>query len=756
MSNGWKQFGAIAKREGLAFLWTLVYDPFTARVVRFFRHPKRWRRRLLTTAIVTSAIVVMVFLVLPNISGAQNINGNPIANVFGFVLALINQVLAWILIGLGAVFNGVVYKWDWFQKIVTQPAVNGGWVAVRNITNLSFVLILLGIGFATILRVPTYHVKRLIVPFVIALLLINFSKLICGVILDFCRILMASFVNSIDVAGGNYSGAIASAVGVEDWWNPTTFANEEGGGGATYFQAMLAAFVFMIAMVFAFLMLIVLLVARWVSLMVLTIFSPLAYAGMILPSTKGMVSKWWRQFLEKAFYGPAAVFMVWLAIYVLSSISELGTNKGDPTSAVEGGWRNSATIAALIIAVVILLKAVTISKDMGIAGAGAVVNAGKGAAKWTGKKATKGIGKGLQAGFRAAGGRRIEAGFARVRKRLASRFGPGVSASEEQKRNEAADAAKKQYGIDENSTKEQLDAIQKSKTASATGKRMATVQGMINGHSDIRNARNQYTALQRNGTARERAQFMDAWKKRDPLAAARELAAERGRGEDPNELAAKMIKENGAEGIDLSQMDGDHAETTALMMSQNLTKGQKDKMTKASRSKYGTSLAAAIKSGKATGKARINAAREVGVETGSFKGTGLSAEEQIDMIKNRMSSKDISSLNMNEVDQGALKEWSRNNLGSISKVADNNPEMAAMMKADATAEMERIETAMEEEKKALAEYEKKVEEASGSTVLDASGRPARREAPPRPESKVSSADRAFLGAARKEFGRPTT
>jgi len=725
MLDGWKQFGNAARREGLAFLGALVYDPLTARVVRFFRDPVKGKRRLLVAGIIIAVIFVMFAVVLPEMASAGI--GKKILGGMGYLLSWVNQLIAYLLGLLGQVFNGVVYKWEWIQKIVSQEPVIGGWEAVRDICNLMFVLILLGIGFATILRVPSYHIKRLIVPFVIALVLINFSRLICGVVLDFCRILMASFATSMQGGGGNYSGTIAKAVGVDQWFSPDSFGEMEDSGGE-YFVSMLTAMIFMSVMLFAFVMLVALLISRWISLMVLTIFSPLAYAAMILPATKSMASKWWNQFMQKAFYGPAAVFMVWLAVYVMSTIS--ADIKGDAghTFNQMGGKENltEESIAALLIAVIILLKAVTISKDMGIAGADAIQKGVKAGFKGTGKLA----GKGLRKGAGAVGDRLKRTKAGRAVSDWGSRVGTRARGltyrgrmKNEQKRLAKEEAARKSAGIDKDSSKEHLQDVMKSGTAAE--RRAAAQQLMANGDMDVKDAEKTYNDIKSSGSKRAAAQFMDSWKKRDPVGAAKVKAQET--GGNAEEIAAKTIQKNGIESIDSSKFND---AATANLIRQNASKGQKDKMTKSQKDEYAKGLKAHSEN-EAIGKnERLQTRQEYARMTGGFEGLGMNDKEQAEALGG-ISGKDIGKLDESKVNEEALKVRIEGNMSDLSAISAENPEMG-----------QKYRNMIQEQ---AAKYEEQLAKWNDDSV------------PLRPESdQVKAEVERYIKNARQEFGRPTT
>lgn len=369
MSSTGQKIWAFFKEQGKVLASHFYYDPFWPKIKAFFVHP-RWKRARLIVGIAL-VVLIVAYLVIPY-SGRAAADSHWWLAPFGWFFWMIAEVLATLLQWTGIAFNYVITGSP-FDIVIGTAAVKAGWATVRDVCNLVFVLILLGIGFATILRVPAYHVKKLIVPFIVALLLINFSKLICGVVTDFCHVIMISFASAM-TGGTNYSGAIAQGIGLGAWLDNT----ESKWGSVQYIEAIIIICVFLIALIFALLLLLVLLVVRWITLVVLTIFSPLVYAAEILPTTKGFAKKWWQQFLQNAFYGPVAVFMVYLAIVIMrDSIAGKMTVNGAGGGAIEG--ITVQTLISMIVACVLLYKAVTMSRSMGIAGASAVIKTGT---KW--------------------------------------------------------------------------------------------------------------------------------------------------------------------------------------------------------------------------------------------------------------------------------------------------------------------------------------------------------------------------------------
>jgi hypothetical protein len=71
-----------------------------------------------------------------------------------------------------------------------------GWIVVRNICNIFFILALIIIAMATLFRIEAYQYKHLIVQLIIAALLINFSLVIAQAILGLADTVQAQFLGN--------------------------------------------------------------------------------------------------------------------------------------------------------------------------------------------------------------------------------------------------------------------------------------------------------------------------------------------------------------------------------------------------------------------------------------------------------------------------------------------------------------------------------------------------------------------------------
>lgn len=680
-----QRFLKIVKKQGSYLAWLFVYDPL-------FDRFSRWIRQSVATKWFRSVLAVSAGFCLFSLTAPKTANAlwGWVEEALGYVLLFFYSLAAEILRLTGLVFNKVIES-DLFNQIITAPAVEIGWTTTRDICNIVFILILLGIGFATILRVPTYHVKKLIVPFIVALLLINFSKLICGVVTDFCHVIMASFVAAIN--GDNYSGAILSAVGVGSWTRPP-----DGFTGVLIPLAITT--IFMIALSFALLLLAALLVSRWITLLVLTIFSPLVYAAQILPTTKGFAKKWWQQFLQTAFYGPAAVFMVYLAISIVTEMSmrlrtELGTT-GD-TSSASLNW---GTMVALLIACILLYKAVTFSKNLGIAGAGAVVGT---AEKW-GKKGfgavtggaakltAKGVGAAAGwAGSRAADrlkrtglGGKVSEGISGLRSKVSwSRLG---KAKLDQSRGKAEKAAAESLSMagakdsDLSDWAKKGTASQRVSALSELAKRGKSkeIKDAMGGWDKAAKFMDQY------GSGQSSATFRDAWKKADPWGAT---------SGDPKQVekVKRHIQTKGLKDIDTASFH-DSPEFAKLVASSASTRSIRD-LTDEQRDEYAKSLSQAVPK---DAQEQIAIDKHRAVAQGDLSGIDVTRHQA---ALNTMSPDDIASLNASKIQPGtdqhtSLENHFLNNPGALTSVQRQNPQMSGSITGALSAKAKMISPAV--------------------------------------------------------------
>lgn len=309
-----------------------------------------------------------------------------------------------------------------YNGYLDSTAVNVGWVMVRDITNMFFVVILLLIAFGTILGIEQYEWKKMLVKFVMAAILVNFSRIICGVIIDVGQVVMITFVNGIAAtAGGNLINAFSADKLLQ--LTGQTINDSE------MFLASVAALTFAAMMLAVMLVFVFMLLARMIVLWVLIVLSPLAFVLSVIPQTQKFASNWWSEFGNHVIVGPVVVFFIWLSFVTVGAgniSTEIGEHSQiDPNlkikedSALEadqiGGqsagissvmsWAKMANFA---IAIGMLLVGAKVAQQLGVMGGGAMSKAvdfgkkvgmiasGVSAARFLGAGAAKGAVKGLK------------------------------------------------------------------------------------------------------------------------------------------------------------------------------------------------------------------------------------------------------------------------------------------------------------------------------------------------------------------------
>lgn len=234
---------------------------------------------------------------------------NIIYVINGFLIILANVGL-WLV----ALASEIAAPLIQVSKFRTHPFVQLGWPFVQGIANLGFILALLFIAGATVLRLDIQGgIRRLLPRLLIAALLINFSLLLGTILIDASRITMAAIVRVMGVdnlyqiglqtlqssdlpRGIIAAGSFVGEGGTVDSWNIPL----------KYLQSVILIW----AMAIGLGMVAVLLVVRYIALLLLLIASPLAYLSAALPGASRLTKLWWTNFLKWVVYGPIVLFLL--------------------------------------------------------------------------------------------------------------------------------------------------------------------------------------------------------------------------------------------------------------------------------------------------------------------------------------------------------------------------------------------------------------------------------------------------------------
>ncbi len=320
-----------------------------------------------------------------------------IANI---VLAVVYMIcwlllhLAGLFVDLSAVFLHATLDSALYNDMFKSDVVSKGWIIVRDVCNMFFILILLVISLATILRIQTYKAQSLLLPLLIAAFLVNFSRPIVELAIDASQILMYQFVN---LMGGSFidSKVNITLSGITDifinsfsgWDKVGTIIKGDLINAASWVIAIMFALVFLLVLAAVYVAMAMFMIIRLVALTILIIFSPIGFFFNILPQTKSYASKYWAELSKYLIFGPVMAFFIYLAgslaitvpVDLENRLKEIATGNEVLTVTVaankvltEGGTVLVSLLGELlpyVVIMVFLYASIWIARQLGIAGA---------------------------------------------------------------------------------------------------------------------------------------------------------------------------------------------------------------------------------------------------------------------------------------------------------------------------------------------------------------------------------------------------
>jgi hypothetical protein len=253
--------------------------------------------------------------------------GGKIAAILGNILQPFIWLLGKVLLVLLDILIGVAQ----YNEFIIAPPVKNGWLIVRDLCNMFFILIMLIIAFATILKIESYSAKKLLPKLLIMAILINFSKTICGLAIDFSQVIMLAFVNGFKGMG---EANFTQMLGIDG----ILAINEEVPDSATFSSvtgSFILALAYIIISIIVIGVLVAVLIMRAIMLWVYIVLSPLAYLLAAFPAGQKYSSQWWSEFSKQVVVGPLLAFFIWLSLVSLGGMTT--ENVPEPAGTIRKG-----------------------------------------------------------------------------------------------------------------------------------------------------------------------------------------------------------------------------------------------------------------------------------------------------------------------------------------------------------------------------------------------------------------------------------
>lgn len=277
--------------------------------------------------LVALALVAGVLL-LPKMSYAVSLDRfflNPFDSTALLLAGVINNIAAVVGKVMLVVLEMIIVPILGYNGFASADIVDLGWSLVRDVVNMGVVVILIVIAMQTIVGYSKANWTQQLPRLFIGVILVNFSRTICGVLIDISQVVMFTFVNAIiDIAAGNFAQMFGLSSFGEFSNEFIDKVNESGTGieayaylGSAYLQLALYLAIFSVILLLALMY-----IWRIVILWLLIIMSPVAFflngIGDMFKAASGYYGEWWKKFSGALIMGPLLTFFLWLALAAAS------------------------------------------------------------------------------------------------------------------------------------------------------------------------------------------------------------------------------------------------------------------------------------------------------------------------------------------------------------------------------------------------------------------------------------------------------
>ena len=308
--------------------------------------------------------------------------------VFGAILSAVNFIVGGLVAIAGVITSlflslavnilNAVISTGFISLSYTNPATNPfisiGWELTRGLTNIIFVLALLAIGLGTAFKMNDYQAKKALPMLIIIAILINFTPVLLGLIVDASNIVMNYFLSS-GFQGGNVLENQLSQIG--NLWAPTAEGALDPVVQGNKFIGLLVVVSFNVIAALIFFIFAAIFLMRYVVIWLLVILSPIAFACYILPKTRSVFNQWWKQFTQWTFVGVTAGFFLYIANQLNNLILGEGANKIAFASRTGEGLGLINSILPWAIIIIFLILGLQAAMSSSAQGANFAINAVK-------------------------------------------------------------------------------------------------------------------------------------------------------------------------------------------------------------------------------------------------------------------------------------------------------------------------------------------------------------------------------------------
>jgi hypothetical protein len=251
--------------------------------------------------------------------------GDAIGSILATIAEMIFNLAGSFLAIMGYVLDMAIARTIDHSTYADLQAVNIGWAAMRDFSNLFFIFALLYIAIKTILGDGGGKTKTWVANLIIAAVLINFSLFGTKVIIDAGNVLAVGLWSKITVATPTINGTApmssATAQFMQGFRIQTNFdAPGNDPGAFTRMKIYIGGAILMLIAGYLFLVGAMMMIVRTVTLLIVMILSPFAFLGFALPVGGSWAGKWWSNLLGSTFVAPVFLAMLYIDSVIIQSL----------------------------------------------------------------------------------------------------------------------------------------------------------------------------------------------------------------------------------------------------------------------------------------------------------------------------------------------------------------------------------------------------------------------------------------------------
>ena len=201
------------------------------------------------------------------------------------------------------------------------------WSFFRNIGNILFVIALLFVIFSQVtgFGIDNYGIKKILPKLIVTAIIVNFSYIICGILVDISNILGDSIKNIFESVGGSLTAGSKSSDGPGIVGTITEIVSKIGaaaagvGGiivagsiikGGGYLTILVPILTFLASAVIAGFFAMLMLGVRQALVIIMIVISPIAFVLYAIPNTNVIFKRWFTLFRGLLTLYPVYCFMV--------------------------------------------------------------------------------------------------------------------------------------------------------------------------------------------------------------------------------------------------------------------------------------------------------------------------------------------------------------------------------------------------------------------------------------------------------------